>query len=166
MTEKLDGELSAEQKEELKRLILELKEINKGHPRVVPLKEIKMLPPLHNARLWRYFDHICRLVCMYPNHMKEIHRITEATHLPITDIVEEAVQEMIVWCYRYVWRNYNPSDDGKPEDIVYADANYGYMGWFNQYRMEASMNLNEDEFSDNTEYSEGVGRKVPKKYSD
>lgn len=139
----LRGELTSEQREDLKNLLMEFKKVNEGHNHVMKIAEIKLLPANDNQRLWNYIEHICRLVAMNTkkghNRLGTLKKISKAMQLNLPDLVEEAVQEMVVWVYRYTWRTYNPNYDGRPEDKVFVDANFGFNNWVHSYINESNM---------------------------
>lgn len=161
----LKGELTNEQREDLKKLLIAFREANEGHNRTLKISEIKLLPPNENRRLWEYVEHICRLVamCSKQNHNRlgTLKKISNAMKINLPELVDEAVQEMVIWVYRYTWRTYNPNLDSRPDDKIFVDANYGFINWVKPYINEANMAVKTGEIMKELEDNPNpCGRKV------
>lgn len=131
MTCRLYGKPSREQLDELDSLLVELRRTNQhllGDGKVIPLGGIKPLDPDKNGRLWEYIRHYCRMVVMWPNHLKAVKAICgKDDRMDSDEAIEEVVSDMSIHVYRYVWRRYRHCDDAG--GYIVGTAKFGFKEW-------------------------------------
>ena len=137
-TENLRGELTDNQREELRDLMIKFKKANEGHAHKVLLKDLKMLEGEDGKKMWKYFDHIARLVCMYKNHRNTLRNIAIGLKIQMSELVEEAVMNEIIWMYRYGWRQLDTTQE-KFERYLFDAAHWGFVDWIPPLINEAQL---------------------------
>jgi len=97
----------------------------------ISIADIRPLPPDDNRRLWEYIRHCCKLAIM-----KNIDKVRNLclvdNRLDIKDLVEDAIHDISIHVYRYVWRKYEHSEDA---GYVMNTAYLGFRTW-NQTQIE------------------------------
>lgn len=114
----LKGKLNEEQIRDLDGLILRLKGLNVNHiidgecKKRLALTDIRPLPAAENDRLWQYIRHCCKLATMTNNSLDKLRKLCRNdSRLDMNDLVNDAINDMSIHVYRYVWRKYRPSND-------------------------------------------------------
>lgn len=127
-TDRLSGRLSKEQLKDLDNLILKLQNYNLCNiGEKISLSDIRPLPPDENSRLWAYIRHYCKLAAMNGRNLNAIRSICgSGRNMDLHDIVDDAVNDMSLHVYRYVWRKYESSEDA---GYLFATAYQGFKTW-------------------------------------
>lgn len=149
---KLKGKLSRAQLDDLDSLLLEMKALNKDQlqkGRAIALDKIVTLDKDKNERFWAYIRHYAKLVVMFPNNLKTIRSIVQHDDTTSMDcLIDDATMEVALWVYRFVWRQYEHSDEC---GYVFTTANYGFMAWSTAHR---NWSFGKDSFKPSVEESE------------
>lgn len=130
----LKGKLNESQLRDLDGLILHLKSLNRCNFTAsgeckdrLALSEIRPLPAEENERLWKYIRHCCKLAAMTEDSQNKIRKMIVCDErLDVHDLVEDAVNDMSIHVYRYVWRKYKTSNDA---GYVMSTAFMGFKTW-------------------------------------
>lgn len=130
----LKGRLTKEQMSDLDGLILKLKSFNlvnlmesKAQNRTIDISEIRPIPSAENGRLWTYIRHICRMAVLNRPNFDSVQAICNRDgRYDVKDVVNEAVNDMCIHVYRYVWRDYVSSTS---EGYVYGAAYQAFKTW-------------------------------------
>ena len=127
-TPKLHGRLDAEQLKDLDSLILKLQSFNLCNMgERISLSDIRPLPPDENGRLWTYIRHYCKMAALNSRNLPAIRNLCNSgRNLDLHDLVNDAVNDMSLHVYRYVWRKYVSSDDA---GYLVATAYQGFKTW-------------------------------------
>lgn len=131
---RLKGRLTKDQMQDLDGLILKLKSFNlvnligkDGKKNSLEIYDIRPIPGPENERLWTYIRHICKMAVLNGKNFVSVQAIfSRDKRHDIKDIVDDAVNDMCIHVYRYVWRDYVSS---KSEGYVYVSAYQAFKTW-------------------------------------
>lgn len=127
----LKGRLTIEQMKDLDGLILKLQSYNRcnlvDNDKPIDITDIRPLKGPENDRLWTYIRHICKMAVLNGKNFLSVQAICNRDRrLDVYDLVDEAVNDMCIHVYKYVWRHYNSSES---EGYVYVSAYHGFKSW-------------------------------------
>lgn len=131
---KLNGRLTEDQMKDLDGLILKLKSFNlvnlvksRDDKNVLDISDIRPIPRDENERLWTYIRHICKMAVLNGKNFASVQAICNRDRRnDVRDMVDDAVNDMSIHVYRYVWRDYESSSS---EGYLYGSAYHGFKTW-------------------------------------
>lgn len=133
MKQQLKGSLTSAQMADLNSLILKLQRFNLSNltsGEKIKLSDIRPIPGEENRRLWIYIRHICRMAVLNGRNFLVVQAISSRDRSSdVRELVEDAVNDMSIHVYRYVWRKYESSDNA---GYVYGSAYQGFRTWSDQ----------------------------------